>query len=141
MIVFQNFPFTRIKSPEIIEQWLLKIAGEHGYVIRELVYAFVDNPRILEINQQFLKHDYFTDIITFDYGKGRKISGEIFISVDQIEIQAKEYGVGFDQEFLRVVAHGLLHLIGFDDKMEVDKELMRKEEDKCLVLHAQIIGN
>lgn len=141
MIEFQNFPKLDIGTEELVSQWLIRIAANHKFIVRELVYTFVDNKRILEINKKFLSHDYFTDIITFDYCKGQKVSGEIFISLDQVETHAKEFKVEFKVELLRVLAHGMLHLIGFDDKSESDKKLMRKEEDKCLVLHAQIIGN
>lgn len=141
MISLINYPKQILTTASEVEKWLDEIATSHNYGIKDLIYTFVDNKRILDINKRFLNHDYFTDIITFDYCKGRKVLGEIFISVDQIKIQAKEYAVEFEEEFLRVVAHGLLHLIGFDDKKEEDRQMMRKEEEKCLVLHSQIIGN
>lgn len=140
MIVFVNFPVLNALSLETTERWLHEIARLNGFIIKGLSYTFVDNQKILEINKSFLNHDYFTDIITFDYCKGKRVSGEIFISSEQVAIQSKEFEVTISQEFLRVIAHGLLHLIGFDDKDRDDKILMRQEEEKCLVLHSQIIG-
>lgn len=141
MISFVNYPNKTLGLATNLEKWLTEIASSRNYVIKDLIYTFVDNPKILEINNRFLNHNYFTDIITFDYCKGRRVIGEIFISVDQVEIQAIEYEVECGNELLRVIAHGLLHLIGFDDKSDKDKLLMREEEEKCLVLHSQIIGN
>lgn len=141
MIVFENYPNLNIGSPAFVKDWLDRIAHSHNYVIKELIYTFVDNNRILDINHRFLDHDYFTDIITFDYCKGNKVSGEIFISLEQIEIQAEEFSASVENELIRVIAHGLLHLIGFDDKADGDRILMRMEEEKSLVLHAQMFGN
>jgi rRNA maturation RNase YbeY len=89
----------------------------------------------LDINRRYLEHDYFTDIITFDYCEGEKLSGDLFISVDTVRENALEYGAeSFDQELARVMVHGLLHLIGYDDHSEEDKKVMREKENYYLSL-------
>lgn len=140
MIKFENAPEI-IGSHDGLFFWLHTIADNAGFTIKDLSYTFVDNPKILEINRQFLNHDYFTDIISFDYCRGRKVVGEIFISSDQVALQADELGVELQLEFLRVIVHGLLHMIGFDDSSKEEKQKMREEEEKCLLLHSQIAEN
>ena len=99
-----------------VEAWLVEVAGTHGRVAHELSYVFCDDTRIIEVNREFLKHDYYTDIITFDYSHGRVISGDMFISLDTVASNAAEIGVEFSQELLRVIVHGVLHLCGINHK-------------------------
>lgn len=140
MIIFSNYP-SSIGSKELTKIWLKEIAKSHSSRIKRLNFNFVSNDELLEINRKHLNHDYYTDIITFEYGSKLRIEGEVFISTDQVAIQASEYKVSKAEEMKRVIAHGLLHLIGFNDRTEEEKAEMRIQEEKTLILHAQIIGN
>ena len=123
---------------EVMTRWLQNIAEGHNRFIKNLVYNFVDNEQILDINRKYLQHDYYTDIITFDYCRGKNVSGEVYISVDEVKDQALRFKVDTGEEMRRVVAHGLLHLCGFNDATDEEKQVMRMEEEKALLLHAQI---
>lgn len=92
----------------------------------------VSDEELLSINIKHLEHDYYTDIITFDYSKGNKISGELYVSVERVEENALALGMSYESELKRVVAHGILHLIGFKDKTEVERAVMRSKEDEVL---------
>ena len=141
MIQFHNLPIEFKGKDGVLKEWLTIIASNHGSKIGSLAYNFISNEEILSINWQYLKHDYYTDIITFGYSEGEKVEGEIYISEEQVRQQASEYKVSEQQELLRVICHGLLHLIGFNDVSQEEKSRMREEEEKSLILHAQIIGN
>ncbi len=141
MIEFKGLPEILAGREEELRNWLNGVAKSHGFSIRQVVYNFVSNAEILEINKKHLQHDYFTDIISFNYVKGKKISGEIFISVDQIEIQRHDFNNSMEDETLRIMVHGLLHFIGFDDQTDDQKAVMRGEEEKSLILHAQFSEN
>jgi len=111
-----------------INNWIKETAAEYGKKTGEIAYIFCTDERILEVNNQFLKHDYFTDIITFDYSEGNIISGDIFISLDTVKSNAEDFGVTFEMELQRILIHGILHLCGQDDKTpESRKEMTRKE--------------
>ena len=97
-------------------------------------YVFCSDEFLLEINKQFLDHDTLTDIVTFDYTEGKILNGEIYISTDRVADNAKDFNVDFDIELRRVIIHGLLHMCGYGDKTEDEKELMRAKEDEYLVL-------
>lgn len=107
----------------------------HSRNLGEINFIFSDDNYILKINQDFLSHDYFTDIITFNYNESTRLSGDIFISIDTVKRNAEKFSVNFENELLRVMIHGILHLIGFDDKSKSDSEVMRKEEDNCLEIY------
>jgi rRNA maturation RNase YbeY len=113
-------------------QWLETIAGEHGYRLGDLNYIFCSDEHLLKINQDFLQHDTYTDIITFDYVVAKLISGDIYISTERVQENADELEQSFDRELRRVMIHGLLHLIGYGDKTEEEKKEMRMAEDKAL---------
>jgi probable rRNA maturation factor len=117
-------------------KWLNKIAENHGFYISELNYLFVTDEKLLSINIEYLKHDTFTDIITFDLSslEEKEIAGDILISIDRIKENADKYDVTFLDELRRVMAHGLLHLCGFGDKTKTEKTLMRRKEDDCLLI-------
>lgn len=100
-----------------------------GKSLGEVNYIFCSDEYLLKINKEYLEHDYFTDIITFDYCEGNQISGDIFISIDRVRENAREYDVGFNNELVRVIFHGLLHLVGYNDKHNDEVELMRQKED------------
>ena len=119
-------------------RWLHAVAGSHGHVVGDICYRFCDDAQILETNRQFLGHDYFTDIITFDYTEGRKISGDVLISVDTVRSNAEEMGISFDNELLRVIVHGVLHLCGINDKGPGEREQMEAAESAALALYSEI---
>lgn len=111
-----------------INRWIKETAAEYGKKTGDIAYIFCSEERILEVNKQYLQHDYYTDIITFDYSEGQIISGDIFISVDTVKTNAQEFGVSFEQELNRILIHGILHLCGQDDKTpELRLEMTRKE--------------
>ena len=141
MIQFTNLPKELKGKEEGLREWLKTVARNHNSRITKLAYNFVTNEEILSINWQYLKHDYYTDIITFGYSEGSEVEGEIYISQEQVSIQASDFEATETQELLRVIVHGLLHLIGFDDQSDDEKRRMREEEEKSLILHAQISGN
>ena len=114
--------------------WIKAVAASYGKKIGEIAYIFVDDKKILDVNQQYLQHDYFTDIITFDYCEGDVLSGDLFISIDTVKDNAIEYGTDFKDELNRVMVHGILHLIGYDDHCEEDIAEMRKTENSYLSL-------
>lgn len=115
-----------------INRWIKAIAAEHGKKTGEIAYIFCNDDRILEVNKQYLQHDYYTDIITFDYSEGFMISGDIFISIDTVKSNANEFGVTFEQELLRILIHGILHLCGQDDKTMELREQMTQKENRAL---------
>lgn len=115
-----------------INRWIKGTAAEYGKKAGEIAYIFCNDDRILEVNKQYLQHDYYTDIITFDYSEGSIISGDIFISIDTVKINANEFGVTFDQELLRILIHGILHLCGQDDKTTELREQMTQKENRAL---------
>ena len=130
-----------LKGKRLISKWLKQVAQENGHVLGELNYIFCSDPYLLAINQQFLDHDYFTDIITFDNSDdffqetGRKgVSADIYISVDTVKANGAAYGEGFERELHRVIVHGLLHLVGYDDVSEWKQRRMRAAENRALKL-------
>jgi len=111
-----------------INRWIKETAAEYKKKTGDIAYIFCSDQRILEVNKQYLNHDYYTDIITFDYSEGAVISGDIFISVDTVKSNSEEFGVSFEDELLRIIIHGILHLCGQDDiTPELRKEMIRKE--------------
>lgn len=139
MIEFENYPDSLGFPTEVCNNWLVAVAESNDRRVGQLVYHFVDDARILEINKTFLDHDYYTDIITFNYNKARRISGEVYISIDTVASNTAKLETSPGEEMARVVVHGLLHLIGFDDKNEEESRQMREEEDKCLILLAKFL--
>jgi len=121
-------------DPEFFVLWLSKIVEQHKSSLGELNLVFCSDEYLLEMNREHLQHDYYTDIITFDYCVGSFISGDLFISVDRVKENAADQNEMFHVELCRVVAHGVLHLIGFKDKSEVDEEEMRRQEGLALAL-------
>lgn len=116
----------------IIKKWIKGVVEASGKKVGDVNIIFCNDPSILEINQQFLGHDYYTDIITFDYCEGNTVSGELYISVDTVEANAQEYNETFRNEIHRVIIHGILHLLGYDDHSEEDITQMREQEDLAL---------
>lgn len=113
-------------------RWLKFVAGSELKTLGNVNIIFCSDNYILDVNMQYLQHDYFTDIITFDYCEGKVLSGDLFISVDSVRENAAFYGTEFKDELNRVIVHGLLHLIGYDDHSEDDIKVMRSKEDYYL---------
>ena len=122
----------RLANKEIFSRWLISVANDEGFLIDTLVFLFVDDNEILEMNKKFLKHDYYTDVITFGELKDKKISGDIAISIERVLDNSKTYGVEFEDELKRVMAHGLLHIMGYNDKTSKDKLVMSQKEKKAI---------
>jgi rRNA maturation RNase YbeY len=139
-----SFYFDDVKKPEgfVAKQlriWLKAVGRHHQFRIKDLTYIFVNDEKLLEINRQFLQHDTYTDIITFDFSNNKEeISGEIYISLERIEENAQKFDVSFWEELLRVAAHGLLHLIGFKDKTKKEKALMTEQENLCILMYQEL---
>ena len=125
-----------VKMPALqkqrINRWIKEIADGYGKKTGDIAYVFCDDQKILEVNNQYLEHDYYTDIITFDYTTGNTISGDIFISLDTVKSNADEYGADFETELHRILIHGILHLCGNDDKSPELRADMTKKENKAL---------
>ncbi|MCM1369160.1 MAG: rRNA maturation RNase YbeY [Candidatus Amulumruptor caecigallinarius] len=131
-----NFDSVGVPLPSIpfseVEKWLSAVAEAHGRIIGKVNYLFCDDAYVLETNIEFLGHDYFTDIITFDYSHGNKVSGDIVISIDTVRSNAEKFSQPYAREFFRVVAHGLLHLCGINDKGPGEREIMELNEEQAL---------
>ena len=122
----------RLANKEFFSRWLISVANDEGFLIDTLVFLFVDDNEILEMNKKFLKHDYYTDVITFGEFKDKKISGDIAISIERVLDNSKTYGVEFEDELKRVMVHGLLHIMGYNDKTSKDKLVMSQKEKKAI---------
>lgn len=119
-------------------RWLKMVAGSEIRKIGDINVIFCSDNYILDVNMKYLQHDYFTDIITFDYCEGKVLSGDLFISVDIVRENSIEFGTDFEEELHRVIVHGVLHLIGYDDHTEEDKKVMRQKENYYLQMRSQI---
>lgn len=128
--------------PEIdtarLGRWIEAVAAEHGRSVGQLTYIFCSDPVILRVNRQFLSHDYFTDIITFDYSRRMRISGDMYISLDTVETNAISVNAPYSIELLRVIIHGVLHLCGINDKGPGEREVMEAQENRALELLSTI---
>lgn len=135
MITFQaeNTPLPKIKKRET-KNWIKRVAENHGKKTGDINYLFCDDEKILEINRQYLSHDFYTDIITFDDCEGDKISGDIIISIDTVRTNSQKYNTDFTEELHRVIIHGILHLCGLNDESDAEEKAMRKAENNALVL-------
>ena len=118
-----------ITLPENCSEWIKKLILNEEKKVGNINYIFCDDEYLLKVNQDFLNHDYYTDIITFDYVKGKTISGDIFISLPRISENASTLSSSFEKELLRVLAHGVLHLCGYKDKSDEEEKEMRAKED------------
>lgn len=115
-----------------IEKWIGLVASAHDRILGPLTYIFCNDDKIIEVNRQFLNHDYYTDIITFDYSKGKLISGDMFISLDTVLTNSEQVGSSYDDELRRVIIHGVLHLCGINDKGPGEREIMEQHENEAL---------
>ena len=118
----------------LVERWIEQVAKNHDRVLGPLTYVFCNDEKIIEVNGEFLQHDYYTDIITFDYSRSRMVSGDMFISLDAVASNAAMVGCDYERELMRVVVHGVLHLCGINDKGPGEREIMEAHEDEALRL-------
>lgn len=136
----QDCKFT-LPRKRITKKWITQIIESNNFQLGTINYIFCSENEILTINSQFLNHNFFTDIITFPYTEGKVVSADIFISIDTVKTNAKKYNQIFLDELNRVIIHGVLHLVGFNDKSKAEKSLMRSEEDKSLLLLKYLLEN
>lgn len=117
-----------------VTEWIGRVAESHQRVVGDINYVFCNDEEILDVNRRYLQHDYYTDIITFDYGRGNVLSGDLYISLDTVRSNAELLGKPYDEELHRVLVHGVLHLVGINDKGPGERELMEAAEDVALAL-------
>ena len=128
----------QIENHRVFSRWLVEVAAAENCLIHDLVFLFVSDQELLTMNKKYLKHNYFTDVITFGELEDDKISGNIAISVDRVLDNSKRYGVRFDEELKRVMVHGLLHIVGYNDKTKKEKLTMsQKETDALKMFHVK----
>ena len=133
-----------VKMPAIRRRdtsaWIKQVAASYGKKVGSIAYIFCNDEKILEVNRQYLQHDYYTDIITFDYDEGDVISGDIFISLDTVRSNSEQFHTDYEQEFYRVMAHGVLHLCGINDKGPGERAVMEEAENNALALWQTLRG-
>ena len=129
----EDFKRPAIKNRETTD-WIRRVASEYGKKCGDIAYIFCSDEKILEVNKAYLQHDYYTDVITFDYTEGDKIGGDIFISVDTVRSNAEQFGTDYDEELHRIIIHGVLHLCGINDKGPGEREIMTRHENEALKL-------
>ena len=133
-----SYNTVNVKMPAIRRRdtsaWVKTVAASYGKKVGEIAYIFVDDEEILRVNREYLQHDYYTDIITFDYTEGDTISGDLFISLDTVRTNAEQFDKPYEEELHRVIIHGILHLCGINDKGPGEREIMETAEDKALAL-------
>jgi rRNA maturation RNase YbeY len=127
----EGVKFPNIKKRET-SAWIRRVAESYGKKVGEIGYLFVDDEKILEVNNEYLGHDYYTDIITFDYTEGNTLNGDLVISLDTVFTNANKFNKSYDEELHRVIIHGILHLCGINDKGPGEREIMEAAEDKAL---------
>ena len=119
---------------EQIRTWVKAVAASYGKKTGDISYIFCSDEKILEVNRQYLQHDYYTDIITFDYTSGSKIAGDLFISLDTVRTNAEQFAASYEEELHRTIIHGILHLCGINDKGPGEREIMEAAENRALDL-------
>lgn len=133
MITYQT---DGIKMPSIKKRettaWIRRVAASYDKKVGDVGYIFCNDERILEVNREYLQHDYYTDIITFDYTEGNTISGDLFISLDTVKTNSEQFGTEYDEELYRTIIHGILHLCGINDKGPGEREIMEAAENRAL---------
>lgn len=139
MISFNYESDFSLEQEEIYASWIETIIESENKILGEISYIFCDDEYLHAINMQYLNHDTLTDIISFDYTEGDSISGDIFVSIERVVDNSKDFNVSFDEELKRVLAHGILHFCGYKDKSDDDALLMRtKEEEKIKLFHVEL---
>ncbi|MDD6818309.1 MAG: rRNA maturation RNase YbeY [Prevotellaceae bacterium] len=129
----EDISMPAIKKREM-NAWIKTVAQKYGRRVGDIGYMFVSDEKILEVNRQYLGHDYYTDIITFDYDEGDRINGDIVISLDTVATNAEQYGKTYEDELHRVIIHGILHLCGINDKGPGEREIMEAAENEALAM-------
>lgn len=133
-IVLNEYPAWANLGYEALRDWMEALNVSYKTKVAEMVFSFMNDKEISEVNLRFLNHDYPTDIITFQYNEGQYLRGEVFIGLESVIGNADRFNVSNSDELDRVMAHGFLHVIGYDDQSVSEKMVMREEEDKCLIL-------
>lgn len=127
-----------VRMPKIRKRdttaWIRRVAESYGRKVGEIGYLFCDDEKILEVNNEYLGHDYYTDIITFDYDEDDVINGDLVISLDTVRTNAEKFGKVYDEELHRVIIHGILHLCGINDKGPGEREIMEAAENRALAM-------
>ncbi|HBJ77029.1 MAG TPA: rRNA maturation RNase YbeY [Porphyromonadaceae bacterium] len=138
-----QFYHEEVKKPSFNQQkvksYIKLLASEYGKKIGEIGYNFCTDDRILSVNKEFLQHDYYTDIITFDYSENRVLNGDIFVSIDTVRSNSEKFNTPFEEELHRVIFHGILHLCGINDKTEEESTKMRECENKALIEYSNFL--
>jgi probable rRNA maturation factor len=138
MINFNYETEFNLDNEDAIGSWISNVIKSENKKEGEISYIFCDDEYLLQINQEHLQHDFYTDIISFDYTVGNELSGDIFVSVERVQENATDFNVPFDEELKRVLVHGVLHYCGYKDKSEQDELLMRsKEDEKIAMFHVE----
>lgn len=134
-IIYQNedIKFPQIKRRET-SKWIKEVAASYGKKVGDIAFIFCSDEKILEINKEYLQHDYYTDIITFDYCEENVIAGDIFISLETVKSNSDEFKTDYNEELKRIIIHGILHLCGINDKGPGEREHMTECENKALAL-------
>ena len=134
MINFTSNTNFQLRHKTVLKSWIKEVVGKEGKKMKDLSFIFCDDMELLNKNSKYLNHDTLTDILTFDYSENNNISGDIYISIDRVKENAKTYKVTFENELDRVMIHGVLHLLGYNDKSKKDQKAMREKEDFYLSL-------
>ena len=138
MIEFNYETEFTIENEGAISNWISDVIKSENKKVGEINYIFCDDEYLLQINQEHLQHDFYTDIISFDYTVGNEINGDVFVSVERVKDNAVDFNVSFEEELKRVLVHGVLHYCGYKDKSEADVLLMRsKEDEKIAMFHVE----
>jgi len=140
-----NFWAQNVDLPQLdqlaVQEWIVEVARSFNKHVGRLTYIFCNDEYILETNRKYLQHDYYTDIITFDYSNRHRISGDMVISLDTVASNAEQLGVPYRNELMRVIIHGVLHLCGIGDKLPGEREVMEMHENNALALWSQLQAN
>ena len=121
-------------NQEAVAGWVREVAQTYGKRVGDVSYIFCSDTKILEVNRQYLQHDYYTDIITFDYTAGNRIGGDLFISLDTVRTNAEKFHTSYNEELHRTIIHGILHLCGINDKGPGEREIMEANENRALAM-------
>ncbi len=127
-------PSFKLSNPRKTSSWIKDICSKEGCIAGDLTYVFCSDAYLRSMNQNFLRHSTYTDILSFDLSEGEEITGEIYISIDRVRANARKFNQSFEMELRRVMAHGVLHFIGYKDKTASQKAQMRSKEEACLSL-------
>lgn len=138
MIKFNNLPKEIEGQKKQLKHWLLKVVESEGCTLGNVLYFFLTDEQLLKVNLQFLNHDTYTDIITFDYDDGKRVAGEIYISEERIRDNSQKMSVLLQDEMLRVIVHGVLHLCGYKDKKDEEAKVMREKENQYILLYKNL---